>query len=264
MSLLTLRICIKKESKKILHYASTYLMLSFHDFSKIEIVFIVDWRTSIMLLELIDFLRMLDEELYFYIKKFGFYIYFFLFAIIFSKTAFVILTFLPGDSLVFASGTLAAIDKLNILVLFVLYFVATALADSNNYLIGRTMGKIPEDKKLLLRFIPDQALQKARNFLENYDRVAITFSRFVPLMRTMTPFIAGYTGFSYWKFVRYNVFGAFIWVIVWVGSGYFLGNIAWVASNLMLTLGLISLAVLFPTIYAYVKQFLKKKSEVAS
>ena len=210
-------------------------------------------------IDLLEFLRMLDSELYYYIKKFGIYIYFLLFAIVFSKTAFVVLTFLPGDSLVFASGTLAAIDKLNIFVLFCLYFVATALADSNNYLIGRTMGKIPNDKKILFRFLPDQALDKARAFIESYDRIAITFSRFVPLMRTMTPFIAGYTGFSYWKFVRFNVIGALLWTTIWVGTGYVLGNIPWVEENLFLTLSLISIIVFIPTVFAYIKQLKKKK-----
>lgn len=210
--------------------------------------------------DIIEFLRMLDSELYYYIKKFGIYIYFILFAIVFSKTAFVVLTFLPGDSLVFASGTLAAVDKLNIVVLFCLYFVATALADSNNFLIGRTMGKIPNNKKTILRFLPDQAIQKALSFLESYDRIAITFSRFVPLMRTMTPFIAGYTGFSYWKFVQFNVIGALLWTTIWVGTGYVLGNIPWVEENLFLTLGLISIIVLIPTIFAYIKQFKKNKT----
>lgn len=210
-------------------------------------------------IDIIEFLRMLDSELYYYIKKFGIYIYFLLFAIVFSKTAFVILTFLPGDSLVFASGTLAAIDKLNIIVLFCLYFVATALADSNNFLIGRTMGKIPNNQKVVLRFLPDQAILKARDFLESYDRIAITFSRFVPLMRTMTPFVAGYTGFSYWKFVRFNVIGALLWTTIWVGTGYVLGNIPWVEKNLFFTLGLISTLVLIPTVFAYIKQFKKKK-----
>lgn len=211
------------------------------------------------LMDIIEFLRMLDTELYYYIKEFGVYIYFLMFAIVFSKTAFVILTFLPGDSLVFASGTLAAIDKLNVLVLFLLYFVATSLADSNNFLIGRTIRKLP-DKTNLLRFLPNQAIDRARVFLESYDRIAITFSRFIPLMRTMTPFIAGYTGFSYGKFVRFNVIGALIWSTVWLGSGYLLGNIKWVENNLLLTLGMISIAVFIPTVFAYIKQFIKNKS----
>lgn len=212
-----------------------------------------------MLIDIIEFLRGIDEQLYTYIQTYGIAIYMILFLIVFSKTAFVILTFLPGDSLVFASGTLAAISKLDIVILFLLYFTATALADSNNFLIGRTAHKLSTSKGLL-HYLPPNAMNRARHFLERYDRAAITFSRFVPLMRTMTPFIAGYTGFSYWKFVRFNVAGALLWVIVWLGSGYLLGNIPWVEQNVMLTLLLISALVLIPTAVAYVKQFARQKT----
>lgn len=212
--------------------------------------------------EIFDFLRMIDTELYYYIKKFGIAIYLLLFTVVFTKTAFVVLTFLPGDSLVFASGTLAALDKLDIIALFVLYFIATTLADSNNYLIGRLFGKVPQEKSLLVRFIPSEAFARAKTFIEDYDRVALTFSRFIPLMRTMTPFMSGYTQYPYKKFVRYNVLGALLWTIVWLFSGYALGNIPWVADNLMFTLLLISGVVLIPTIYAYVKQMAKNRKSV--
>lgn len=212
-----------------------------------------------MLLDILDFLRSIDEELYTSIQTYGTAIYTVLFLIVFSKTAFVLLTFLPGDSLVFASGTLAAISQLNIAILFILYVVATSLADSNNFLIGRTAHKLSTSKGLL-RFLPARALDRATTFLAHYDRVAITFSRFVPLMRTMTPFIAGYTGFSYAKFVRYNVLGAFLWVSVWLGSGYLLGNSSWVEQNVMLTLLCISIVMLFPTMFAYFKQFVRQKT----
>ncbi|MER2106687.1 MAG: VTT domain-containing protein [Solibacillus sp.] len=211
-----------------------------------------------MLVDIIDFLRSIDEELYSYIQTYGVTIYVILFAIVFTKTAFVILTFLPGDSLVFASGTLAAISRLDFLVLFILYFVATSLGDSQNFFIGRTIQRVSARKRLL-RLLPANAMSRAKQFLESYDRAAITFSRFVPLMRTMTPFIAGYTGFSYWKFVRFNVAGAFLWVTVWLGSGYVLGNIKWVEQNVMMTLLVISAFVLIPTAFAYFKQFQRQK-----
>ena len=209
--------------------------------------------------EIIEFLRMIDTELYYYISKFGIYIYFLLFAVVFSKTAFVILTFLPGDSLVFASGTIAALDKLNIFTLFILYFVATALADSNNYLIGKWLGNVPQEKNILFRFIPDTTVASAKQFIQDYDRVALTFSRFVPLMRTMTPFISGYTKYPYFKFVRFNIVGAFLWTVIWLFSGYALGNISWVEDNLMFTLLLISAIVLVPTVYAYFRQMLSNR-----
>jgi len=209
--------------------------------------------------EIVEFLRMIDTELYYYISKFGAYIYILLFAVVFSKTAFVILTFLPGDSLVFASGTIAALDKLNIFTLFIIYFVATTFADSNNYLIGKWLGNVAQEKNIVFRFIPDTAVASAKQFIQDYDRVALTFSRFVPLMRTMTPFISGYTKYPYFKFVRFNVVGALLWTAVWLFSGYALGNIPWVENNLMFTLLLISVIVLVPTVYAYFRQMLSKR-----
>ena len=202
---------------------------------------------------------MIDTELYEYIQKFGTSIYFLLFAVVFTKTAFVVLTFLPGDSLVFASGTLAALDKLDVLTLFLLYFIATTLADSNNYLIGKILGKAQSEKSFLFRFISSNNLTSAKKFIEDYDRVALTFSRFVPLMRTLTPFISGFTQYPYVKFVRYNMLGALVWTFVWLFTGYALGNIPWVEDNLMLTLLIISAAVLVPTIYAYLKQMMKNR-----
>lgn len=209
--------------------------------------------------EFFEFLRMIDTELYYYIKKFGIAIYFLLFAVVFTKTAFIVLTFLPGDSLVFASGTLAALDKLDIVTLFILYFTATTLADSNNYLIGKMLGNVSQEKSFLFRVIPSDILTKAKIFIQDYDRVALTFSRFVPLMRTMTPFMSGFTQYPYKKFLRYNMFGALLWTCVWLFSGYALGNIPWVADNLMFTLLLISATLLMPTIYAYVKQMIQNR-----
>ncbi|WP_431029725.1 DedA family protein [Lysinibacillus sp. LZ02] len=212
--------------------------------------------------EVIEFLRMIDTELYYYIKKFGVYIYLLLFAVVFTKTAFIVLTFLPGDSLVFASGTVAAIGKLDVLTLFLVYFVATTLADSHNYLIGKLLGNIAQEKLNLFHFIPENAITRAKVFIEDYDRIALTFSRFVPLMRTMTPFISGYTKYPYAKFIRFNMMGAFLWTCVWLFAGYALGNIQWVADNLMFTLLLISAFVLVPTIYAYFKQMLHNRKLV--
>ena len=209
--------------------------------------------------EIFDLLRMIDTELYAYIEKYGTSIYVLLFAVVFTKTAFVVLTFLPGDSLVFASGTLAAIDKLDVLTLFILYFIATTLADSNNYLIGKILGKVSFEKSFLSRFVSPDILTGAKKFIEDYDRIALTFSRFVPLMRTMTPFVSGFTKYPYVKFVRYNMLGALLWTCVWLFSGYALGNISWVEDNLMFTLLLISAAVLVPTIYAYLKQLTKNR-----
>lgn len=211
--------------------------------------------------ELFELLRMLDSELYTYINKYGMYIYLLLFSIVFGKTGFVIFTFLPGDSLVFASGTLAALDKLNIFLLFILFFTATTLADSNNYLIGRLVNKF-SSKKYLMKLIPQSAIDKASNFLLEYDKVAITFSRFIPLMRTLTPFVAGFTNHSYRNFVSYNIIGALIWTTVWLGTGFGLGNIPWVENNLLFTLSLITLIMFIPSIYGFLSHLKKKNASI--
>ncbi|MBM7607184.1 membrane-associated protein [Lysinibacillus composti] len=211
--------------------------------------------------EIFEFLQLLDSDLYYYIEKFGIYIYFLLFAIVFGKTGFVILTFLPGDSLVFASGAIAAMDQLSLLSLFFIFFIATSLADSNNYLIGKSIRNIPSENSRLMKIIPIQTLDKARIFLNDYDKVAITFSRFIPLMRTMMPFIAGFTGYSYRSFVSYNVLGAFVWTSIWLGTGFAFGNMSWVKGNLLFTLSFITIVMFIPSICGFVVSFKKNKLE---
>lgn len=210
-----------------------------------------------MLLDIIQFLRGIDQVIFYYIEELGLYIYLLLFAVVFTKTAFVILTFLPGDSTVFTSGTLAALGKIDLVVLFVLFIVATTLADSNNYLIGRSVRKIPPKRNLIMRVVSEEHVQKAQHFLQQYDNVAITFSRFVPIMRTMTPFISGYTNFSYSRFLRYNFIGAVLWTTVWLGSGFILGNVPWVEENLVLTLTIITALVMLLSALAYLRQIKK-------
>ena len=210
-----------------------------------------------MLLDIIQFLRGIDQVIFYYIEELGLYIYLLLFAVVFTKTAFVILTFLPGDSTVFTSGTLAALGKIDLIVLFVLFIVATTLADSNNYLIGRSVRKIPPKRNLIMRVVSEEQVQKAQHFLQQYDNVAITFSRFVPIMRTMTPFISGYTNFSYSRFLRYNFIGAVLWTTVWLGSGLILGNVPWVEENLVLTLTIITALVMLLSALAYLRQIKK-------
>ena len=126
-----------------------------------------------MLLDIIQFLRGIDQVIFYYIEELGLYIYLLLFAVVFTKTAFVILTFLPGDSTVFTSGTLAALGKIDLIVLFVLFIVATTLADSNNYLIGRSVRKIPPKRNLIMRVVSEEQVQKAQHFLQQYDNVRL-------------------------------------------------------------------------------------------
>lgn len=212
--------------------------------------------------EIFELLRMLDSELYYYIDQFGIYIYLLLFLIVFGKTGLVVLSFLPGDSLLFASGAIAAVGELNIVILFILFFIATSLADSNNYLIGSAFKRIPLKKNYLGKLIPQSSIDKASDFLDEYEKVSITFSRFIPLMRTLIPFISGFTEHSFINFARYNLLGALIWTFVWLGSGYGLGNIPWVEENLLFTLGLITVIMFIPSIYGFVAHFYKRHTAI--
>jgi membrane-associated protein len=210
-----------------------------------------------------EFLKNIDTSLHYYIDEYGAAIYIMLFLIVYFKTAFVILTFLPGDSMVFASGTLAATGDLDMKSLFMLFAAATVLGDSQNFFIGKQLAKLKSENHFLSGLTSDKSIGKAKNFLSAYGRVAITASRFVPLMRTSVPFVSGYTGYEYKTFLSYNLMGGLIWTVVWLTSGFLLGNIAWVENNLFLTLLMVSSTAFIPAIIGFIKQYKKKKEAIA-
>lgn len=213
--------------------------------------------------EAFTFLKSIDTELYRYIEQYGLVMYIVLFFIVYAKTAFVVLTFLPGDSTVFASGTIAATGHLNVWVLFLLFFFATVLGDVQNYTIGVMIerAKAKSGRFSLLKYIPEKTITKATTFLERYGKIAITFSRFVPLMRTTVPLVSGFTSYKFRDFLLNNCIGALIWTIVWLFTGFALGNIPMVADNLFISLILISFTGLIPAIIAFVMEFIKKYSK---
>lgn len=213
--------------------------------------------------QIIQLLKTIDSSLHYYIDEYGAAIYILLFLIVYFKTAFVILTFLPGDSMVFASGTLAATGDLDITSLFMLFAIATLLGDSQNFLIGKQLGRFNSEHHFLYRFISDKTIGKAKTFLSEYGRIAITASRFVPLMRTSVPFVSGYTGYEYRTFLSYNLIGGIVWTAFWLTAGFLLGNIAWVENNLFLTLLMVSSTALIPAIIGFGKHYKKKKEALA-
>lgn len=213
--------------------------------------------------EIFQLLKNIDTSLHYYIDEFGAAIYIMLFLIVYCKTGFVILTFLPGDSMVFASGTLAATGDLDFKILFMLFTAATILGDSQNFFIGKQLGKLKSENHFLNRLTSDKSIGKARDFLSDYGRVAITASRFVPLMRTSVPFVSGYTGYEYRTFLSYNIIGGLIWTALWLTAGFILGNISWVVENLFLTLMIVSSTAFIPAIIGFVKQYKKKKEAIA-
>ncbi|MFJ7950038.1 DedA family protein [Lysinibacillus sp. NPDC096418] len=210
--------------------------------------------------EAFTFLKSIDTELYRYIEQYGLVMYIVLFFIVYAKTAFVVLTFLPGDSTVFASGTIAAIGHLNVWVLFLIFFLATVIGDAQNYTIGVMIrrAKTNSGRFSLLKYIPEKTITKATNFLESYGKIAITFSRFVPLMRTTVPLVSGFTSYKFRDFVINNCIGALIWTVVWLFTGLALGNIPVVADNLFISLILISFTGLIPAIVAFIVEYIKK------
>ncbi|WP_102262142.1 DedA family protein [Mesobacillus jeotgali] len=214
--------------------------------------------------EIIQLLKNIDSSLHYYIDEYGAAIYILLFLVVYFKTAFVILTFLPGDSMVFASGTLAATGDLDFKSLFMLFAIATVLGDSQNFFIGKQLGKLQSNNHFLDRITSDKSIGKARNFLSDYGKIAITASRFVPLMRTSVPFVSGYTGYEYRTFLSYNLIGGSVWTAFWLTAGFSLGNIAWVENNLFLTLLMVSSTAFIPAIMGLVKQYKKKKEAIAS
>ncbi|MBT2637198.1 VTT domain-containing protein [Bacillus sp. ISL-39] len=213
--------------------------------------------------QILQLMKNIDSSLHYYIDEYGAAIYILLFLIVYFKTAFVILTFLPGDSMVFASGNLAATGDLDVESLFFLFAAATVLGDSQNFFIGKQLGKLNSENQFLYRLTSDKSIGKAKSFLANYGRVAITSSRFVPLMRTSVPFVSGYTGYEFRTFLSYNLIGGMTWTAFWLSAGFILGNIAWVENNLFLTLLMVSSTAFIPAIIGFIKQYRKKKEAVA-
>ncbi|TGE35554.1 hypothetical protein E4K67_24880 [Desulfosporosinus fructosivorans] len=207
--------------------------------------------------QILQVLNNIDTSLHYYFEVYGVAIYVLLFWVIYCKTAFVVLTFLPGDTTAFASGTFTAMGELELWVLFVLFVTATALGDSQNFLIGKYVGKIRSKNHFLIRLISEETVAKTRNFLTDYGKVAIIFSRFVPLMRTSIPFVAGYTGFAYHSFFSFNLIGGLIWTTVWLGAGFILGNFTWVEQNLFVTLLFVSCTAFIPAVIGFMTKYKK-------
>lgn len=200
---------------------------------------------------LFDFILRIDEHLDGIIREYGTWTYAILFAIIFVETGLVIMPLLPGDSLLFAAGAFAARGSLNPYLLFVLLSIAAILGDSVNYSIGRYIG--PRAFTMNSRFLKKEYLDKAHAFYEKYGGRAIIFARFVPIVRTFAPFVAGAGYMTYSKFLFYNVTGGIIWIGLFVFAGYFFGNIPAVERNFELVIFAIIGVSVLPMVYEYVQ-----------
>lgn len=200
---------------------------------------------------LIDFILHIDAHLDALVLGYGSWIYAILFLIVFCETGLVITPVLPGDSLLFAAGALAARDTLNPLFLFVLLVIAAILGDATNYSLGKMLGpKVLERDRWPFR---KKYLDKTERFYERYGGKTIIFARFVPFVRTFAPFLAGVGTMAYSRFALFNVVGAFLWVGIFLGAGLAFGEIETVRKNFTLVIFGIILVSLLPAIFEFVK-----------
>jgi len=204
---------------------------------------------------LIDFILHMDVHLNEIISNYGAWTYGILFFVIFMETGFVVTPFLPGDSLLFAAGTFAALGSLNPLYLFLLLTVAAVLGDTVNYSIGKYIG--PRAFSGDIKFLKQEHLDKTQEFYEKHGGKAIILARFIPIIRTFAPFVAGIGTMKYRKFIAYNVIGGIAWVAVFTFLGYFFGNIEFVKKNFELVI----FAIIFISFIPPVLEVLKARKE---
>lgn len=177
----------------------------------------------------LDFFLHIDKNLVWVISQYGTLTYGLLFLVIFMETGFVVTPFLPGDSLLFAAGALSAIGSFNIFGLYLLMVVAAILGDTVNFWIGEKMEKSVFEKNS--RFFKKEYLEEAQEFYERHGGKAIVFARFVPIVRTFAPFVAGVSKMHYGRFLSFNVIGGILWVTLFMFGGYFFGNFSFVKEN---------------------------------
>jgi len=198
---------------------------------------------------LVDLFLNLDEHLASVISQYGAWTYGILFVVIFMETGFVVTPFLPGDSLLFAAGTFAAIGSLNIWYLAGLLMFAAVLGDTVNYSIGHYLG----ERAYNIKWIKKEYLDKTHAFFEKHGGKTIFLARFVPIVRTFAPFVAGIGKMSYGYFISYNFFGGIVWVALFTFAGFFFGNIPFVKKNFEFVIIAIILISILPMVYEWLK-----------
>jgi len=206
----------------------------------------------------VDFVLHLDTHLNAIIQSYGFLTHFILFAVIFCETGLVVTPFLPGDSLLFAAGTFAAAGSLKIGWLFLLVAAAAVLGDTANYWIGKIIGPKVFHKESS-RIFRKEYLDRTHRFYEKYGAETIIIARFVPIVRTFAPFVAGIGRMTYARFLSYNVVGGVGWVALFVFGGYFFGNLSFVRRNFSFVLVAIILISLTPMAYEVLRHRRAKK-----
>lgn len=200
-----------------------------------------------LFIKLIEFILHIDLYLGSFISNYGFFVYGILFAIIFIETGFVIMPLLPGDSLLFAAGAFASLGSLNILIILIITISAAILGDTINYLIGNRLGRKLFQKENSW-FFKRKYLISTENFYERHGGKTIILARFIPIIRTFAPFVAGMGSMRYLKFLSYNVLGGLLWVCLFVLAGYFFGEIPFVKENFSIVIMAIIIISVMPII----------------
>jgi len=210
-----------------------------------------------MLMEFVDLILHLNRHLGDLTASYGIWIYLILFAVIFFETGVVVTPFLPGDSLLFAAGAIAATGNLNVFVLFVLLTAAAIIGDTVNYTFGKMAG--PEMLAHGHKLIKKEHLDKTHAFYEKHGGKTIIYARFIPIIRTFAPFVAGIGTMDYNKFIRFNIAGAFLWTTLFLFAGYWFGNISFVQKNFSLVILVIIILSVMPIVYEFINGYIKSR-----
>lgn len=196
---------------------------------------------------LIDFILHIDQHLQFIVAHYGIWIYAILFLLIFCETGLVVTPFLPGDSLLFAAGSIAAVGEMNVHLMVALLLIAAIVGDAFNFALGKYFGQRlfanPQSK-----IFKQIYLHKTQEFYQKHGGKTIIIARFMPIVRTFAPFVAGMGHMHYGHFIRYNCIGAVIWVVLFSYAGYFFGNLPIIKQNLSLALIIIIAISLLPAV----------------
>ena len=211
-----------------------------------------------IVMALVDFILHIDEHLVDIIQDFGAWAYGIVFGIVFVETGLVIFPFLPGDSLLFASGALAAQGAFALPILLIGYFAAAVIGDTVNYHIGKKVGTSIPPNSFLGRVVSQERMDAAQAFFNKHGGKTIVIARFMPFIRTFIPFVAGASRMNYGYFLLYNVIGAFAWVFSCTLLGYFFGNIPVIKDNFSTVLILIIIISVLPAVVGFAKQRLVK------
>jgi membrane-associated protein len=209
--------------------------------------------------EFVDFILHLDVHLNTIIQNFGVWTYLILFLIIFMETGFVITPFLPGDSLLFAAGSFAALGSLNVWALFITLTLAAILGDTINYWIGHYIG--PRAFSGNVRFLKKEYIDRTHDFYEKHGGKTIILARFIPIIRTFAPFVAGIGAMEYPRFFFFNVTGAILWVGLFTFGGYFFGNLPFVQDNFTIVIVAIIVISVLPGIFEFLRDKYKSRKE---